>query len=176
MVDGSCGLSDLISQLTCQFSKRSVGILGQLVVFNAVSMEKVTPTEFDREPPLPHNQDTGQEKLTCLRTHKENPCCKCRTGECDTSRVAHSGVEHNGEKEEEGSDAALPQQAPENEIGSSDMKMVTSFENCKLENSNEQDDLFRACFGFDTDREIDLNVKIQGEFHITLLYVCYFPS
>ena len=56
------------------------------------------------------------------------------------------------------------------------MKMVTSLEKCKLENGNEQDDFFRACFGFDMNREIDLNVKIQGEFHVTLLYVCYFPS
>lgn len=179
----SCGQWPLWSfrsnlRLICQSvsSLKSLSVLlGQIVVFNTVSMEKAMSTEFDREPLLPHNQDTGQESLSCLKTNKEDPRCKCRTGECGTSRAAHSGVEHNDEKEK-GSDATLPEQAPENKIGPSDMTMVTSLENCKLENGNEQDDLFRAHFGFDMDREIDLNVQIQGEFHVTLLYVCYFPS
>ena len=125
-------------------------------------------------PLLPQDQDTGQESLTCLNTKKEDLRCKNRIGQDNTSRAAHFGVEHN--EGEDGSDAALPEQASENKIGPSDMAMVTSLDNCTLENGNEQDDLFRVCFGFDMDREIALNVKIQGEFHVTLLYVDYFPS
>jgi hypothetical protein len=39
----------------------------------------------------------------------------------------------------------------------------------KQQRSDDQDDIVRVCFNFNSNREVDINVKIKGEFAVSLL-------
>lgn len=83
-------------------------------------------------------------------------------------------IKHHHKKED-----PKPVQGPSDEHASdadpeTNTEMLTLEEflqRCRLEGCDDGQNAFQVHFGFDSDREIDLKVKIQGEFNVTVLYV-----
>jgi hypothetical protein len=120
----------------------------------------------------PLYQVTDKEKSILSGNFEASNCCKLNPNQRVISHVVPLRVEpHEGD-----SDATVCPKGPANKVDLKDISLGGLLEGLGRGESDEQEDLFQLFFSIDEGREIDLKVKIQGKFVVTLLYSHCCPS
>jgi hypothetical protein len=112
-----------------------------------------------------------QKTLGRLGFNEANYCHKPSPKQCVMDQVAPWIVEPHGDSE-----TIISPRTLANETETNGTTIGTILGELGQGNDNELDEVFRLCFGLDAGRKLDLKVKIQGKFVVTLLYTRYCPS